>query len=35
MEKQTFTKYDRAFQMAWVHYWRRSWYNNILKCLKS
>lgn len=24
-----------AYQRAWVHYWRREWYNNIIKGLKK
>lgn len=33
MEKQKFTPWERAFQMAYVHYWRRQWYENIKKNL--
>ena len=34
MEKQRFTPWERAYQLAWVHYWRKSWYNEIKKNLK-
>lgn len=34
MEKQRFTPWERAFQLAWVHYWRKSWYNEIKKNFK-
>lgn len=34
MEKKKFTAIDRAFQLAWVHYWRKSWYEEIKKNLK-
>ena len=34
MKNQTFTLWERAFQRAWVHYWRKQWYNDIKKKLK-
>lgn len=34
MEKKRFTPWDMAYQRAWVHYWRKSWYNDIINNLK-
>ena len=34
MEKK-YSNYEMAYQKAWVHYWRRQWYDNIIKGLKK
>lgn len=30
-----YSNWDLAYQKAWVHYWRRQWYDNIIKSLKK
>ena len=30
-----YSNWDLAYQNAWVHYWRRDWYDNIIKGLKK
>ena len=30
-----YSNWELAFQKAWVHYWRRDWYDNIIKGLKK
>ena len=30
-----YSNWELAFQKAWVHYWRRQWYDNIIKGLKK
>ena len=31
MANKKYSEWDLAYQDAWVHYWRRDWYKNILK----
>ena len=33
MANRRFTPWERAFQRAWVHYWRKQWYDSIIKNL--
>lgn len=35
MARKKYSNWDLAYQKAWVHYWRRSWYDNIIKGLKK
>lgn len=30
-----YSNWEMAYQKAWVHYWRRQWYDNIIKGLKK
>ena len=30
-----YSNWELAYQKAWVHYWRRSWYNDIIKGLRK
>lgn len=30
MAKTVYTIWDRAYQKAWVHFWRKRWYQEII-----